>query len=133
MKHFTLALLTLTLLAGCSTVPNRTRERQAAYEALSPAAKDLVDHGRVAAGMDTNAVYMAWGAPSLVTEDTGSSPPRTIWTYYGDKTVLTPYWAYRPTAYGYWSLESVTDHHSERYTKAEVVFENGRVVDRQQF
>lgn len=130
MKHITQALLAAALLAGCASVHNRTQERAAAYQALSAAAKDLVDHGRVEAGMDTNAVYIAWGTPSLVTVDPGASPPQTIWTYYGNKTVLRPYWAYRPTAYGYWSLESVTDHHSERCVKAEVVFENGHVVER---
>lgn len=133
MKHFIMGLLSAALVAGCTSTQHRKQERASAYQNLSPEVKRLVDRGQVEPGMDTNAVYLAWGAPSLVTEDSGSAPRRTIWTYYGNKAVLTHAWAYRPTGYGYWSLESVAQPHSERVTRAEVVFENARVVERKRF
>ena len=71
------------LIAGCatSTVSSRKQERAEAYAALSREHKVAVDMGRVTFGMNTNAVYFAWGKPSIV-EVSGSAQ---TWLYYGSE------------------------------------------------
>jgi hypothetical protein len=122
----------LAFLTACSSVGARKQQRAAAYEALSPTEKNLVEHGRIERGMDTNAVYIALGPPSAVV-DTPATPPQTVWVYYGNRVVLIPAWSYFPTANGYWTLEYTPAHQSVPYTRAEVIFENGRVAKCQQF
>ncbi|MGH7953863.1 MAG: hypothetical protein ACREFE_18350, partial [Limisphaerales bacterium] len=58
MKHIFL-LLSVLFLAGCvttSTIESRKKEHAAAYTALSPEFKTLVDQGRISVGMTTDAV-----------------------------------------------------------------------------
>jgi hypothetical protein len=122
----------LAILAGCSTIQARKQHRLAAYEALAPSVQALVDEGKVELGMDTNAVYIAWGPPSVVAETPGP-PPQTVWVYRGNRPVQVPAWTFLPTDRGYWSLEYTPAHYAAAFTKAEVIFQNGRVVSVQQF
>lgn len=122
--------LYLILLGGCSTLTARKQEKAAAYASLSEAARELVDQRRIQRGMDTNAVYIAWGKPSVVR----TQPPATnsgsdqVWIYNGNRPVLVPRWVYLPSAYGRGTLHYSPTHHSERYTKAVVFFRNDQVV-----
>ncbi len=120
-------LFCLVLLCGCSSISQRKQENAAAFASLSPAEKDLVSSGRIERGMDTNAVYIAWGKPSTILME----PPATdqTWIYYGDRPVVDPAWRYLPNPYGYWTLEYLPEHHSVKYVRAEVHFQNGRVAD----
>ncbi len=54
----------LLLLSGCFTPQTRARERSAALRQLSPADQQLVLSGRIREGLNKDAVYIAWGAPS---------------------------------------------------------------------
>jgi len=131
MKAIVCGFLALVLLCGCSSVNARKREMSAAFTSLSPAEQEAVQPGRVENGMSTNAVYIAWGAPSAVLPQptaAGGIPDET-WLYYGDRPVLVPAWTYLPDPNGYWRLEYSPEHYSARYTKAEVRFHNGRVTD----
>jgi hypothetical protein len=125
-------LLACWLMTACSTVHSREKERLAAYQALPPSVRQAVDHKQVEPGMDTNAVFFAWGPPSAV-EETPSTPPQTVWIYYGSRAVLHPGWSYLPTSRGYWTLEYTPVHHAALYTKAQVVFQDGRVVEAKRF
>jgi len=115
------------MLTACSSLNTRKQERSAAYESLPPSTRQLVDQGKISPGMDTNAVYIVLGPPSAVV-GAPATQPQTVWVYYGSRPVLVPCWTFLPTSRGYWSLEYTPAHYAAEYTKAEVVFENGRVV-----
>lgn len=126
----TVVVLAAVALCACHTIGSRKRERPDAYAALPSPVKSLVDHGELQKGMDTNAVYIAWGPPGAIDSQpstTGSGSDQT-WFYYADRVVLTPAWTSIPDSYGYWTLEYNPEHHSERHTKAEVYFQNDRVI-----
>ncbi|MFO1497161.1 MAG: hypothetical protein U1G07_01975 [Verrucomicrobiota bacterium] len=125
--------LALILVAGCSTATKRERERVEAFEAMPPAAQALVARGHIENGMDTNAVYIAWGQPSTVVENAAAAAPQTTWVYQGNRVRHLPSWSYRPNYLGYWTLEPTTLHFPEAYVKAKVVFQSGRVVEWQEF
>ncbi len=120
-------LVGLAILAGCSIIESRKEHRLAAYEALPASLQALVDRGKVGLGMDTNAVYIAWGPPSVVAEIPGP-PSQTVWVYRGSRPIQVPAWTFLPTDRGYWSLEYTPAHYTAAFTKAEVIFQNGRVV-----
>jgi hypothetical protein len=130
MKLCACLSLSLLLFSGCSGVDVRKQEQSAAFGDLSASERDLVSRGQIEKGMSTNAVYIAWGKPSAVSSEPASNGPGTdqTWVYYADKPVITPAWVYMPSQFGYWSLEYFPEHHSEAYTKAQVIFRNGRVL-----
>jgi hypothetical protein len=107
------------------------QEKAAAYSVLSPEQEALVQSGEIERGMDTNAVYIAWGKPSQVSAQpaSGNSGTDETWVYYGDRPVIVPGWVMLPDQYGYRSLHYSPEHYSVKYIKAEVHFHNGRVVD----
>jgi len=78
----TLLLLAL-LISGCATnaLNSRKQANAEAYAALSREHKVAVDMGRVSFGMNTNAAYIAWGAPSVV-QINGSME---TWIYHGSE------------------------------------------------
>jgi hypothetical protein len=122
--------LSLIALCGCSTVGARRQEKAAAFASMPPAKQQLVEGGQIELGMDTNAVYIAWGKPSSVSTQAAPNGSGTddTWFYYGNRPVLVPDWAFVPNYYGYWSPEYTPRHYAVSYTKAEVSFHNGRVV-----
>ena len=76
-----LAAATLLLLAsGCATDSAATRRQDhwMAYSALPQEQRELVDQGRIRAGMNTDAVLIAWGKAAEVA-DAGSD--QVIWRY----------------------------------------------------
>jgi hypothetical protein len=118
-KHW--RLLPLILIAGCiapSTVLTRQRERPAAYAALSPETRALVDQGRIRVGMDTNAVYIAWGQPGEVTEGENQSGRTTSWTYYDSYLQELRVWGWHRMYYDYYPIN---------YISAQVTFTNSIV------
>jgi len=56
-----LITLILALLAGCSTVEDRIKEKPYAYSRLSPSDQALVRAGQVRNGFTQDQVYLAWG------------------------------------------------------------------------
>jgi hypothetical protein len=131
MKLLMCSSVALFLVCGCSSVDTRTEEKSAAFSTLSSPEKDLVASGKIERGMDTNAVYIAWGKPSEVTSQpsaTGSGTDQT-WFYYEDRPVLSPGWIHIPDPKGYSTVQYAPRHRSERQIKGEVRFQNDRVVD----
>jgi hypothetical protein len=119
-KSFSLLLLAGLLLAGCAanSVATRKKERPAVYEALSPEMRLLVDQGQITRGLDTNAVYIAWGQPGQVTQGENDLGQTTTWSYYGTFTQQTTIMGWHHVYYGY---------NPVNYISAQVTFTNGSV------
>ena len=112
------------LITGCATTKNlesRKAERAAAYTALSPEMKALVDRGQIKIGMPEDAVYIAWGAPSQIVRSENQNESATIWIYRGGYLEETRYWA----GWHYPRLEH--DYQPRTYVSAEIVFVDGKV------
>ena len=123
------------LFAGCvtrSTIESRRTERLSAYNSLAPEEKQLVDQGQVKMGMTSDAVYIAWGPPSETLESEDPQQGRiSTWRYYGSWMQESRYWAYRESGRGpdlYLERYLVTDYHPRDYVRAEIHFQNGRVL-----
>ena len=127
MRLATLILLPVLLLAGCatkSTVQTRQKERAAAYAALTPEQRGLVDSGQIKAGMNPDAVYIAWGQPGQITRGGNASGETMTWLYYGGYVEETRYWGRRDLHYAY---------DPRTFVRAQVVFVNGIVNSWQTF
>ena len=133
--RFSLLLLVSALLTGCAgnKIASRRQERPAAYADLPAAQRQLVDQGRIASGMSTNAVYVAWGEPA--TAVAGSGPGTFTWIYRCRDVQAHRAWKYRdesatpPGVFGgsgtrYSSAERETYYAPIAYECAEVSFEN---------
>lgn len=124
MKIWIPVLLTSLLLTGCATtttIESRKTERAAAYAALSPEFKTLVDDGQIRKGMTEDAVYIAWGKPAQILQQENQQGPATIWLYEGGWMEETRYWTGRRNP----RLEH--DYQPRAYVRAEIVFVNGKV------
>ena len=121
VRHCTLLLLCSLLFAGCATnsVETRRKEKSAAYDALPPDQKQLVDQGLLKAGMSEEAVYIALGKPSEILHSGDQNGEATTWIYYGSYMQGYPIWWRRNFTYAY---------NPQDYVKAELVFVSGRLV-----
>jgi hypothetical protein len=119
-------LLAGLLVGGCasSTIKSREQERYAAYEALDPETRTLVEKGHIKPGLSMDAVYIAWGKPDRVTEGDYGTGPAITWAY--EDSYLQQYysWSYGVSFQSYANL---------RYVRAQVVFTNGIVKQWQTF
>jgi len=71
-------------IAGCqsSGVAQRKAQSIEEYQSLNAATRRLVDKGKIQNGMDTNAVFIAWGQPTDVfAVDIPDGGTRLIWNY----------------------------------------------------
>lgn len=124
MNCLPLLLLLILALAGCatqSTVQTRIRERSAAFASFSPEVKSLVEQNRIQAGMDTNAVYIAWGKPAEVLESGDQHGAYTTWIYRGGFLDETRYWV------GWRQPHLAHDYEPRSYVRSEIVFFNDKV------
>jgi hypothetical protein len=114
------------VLAGCatSTVQSRKQERYAAYEALAPEMRGLVDQGQIKVGMTMDAVYIAWGPPGRVLQGENEAGRTTTWVYYGTYVQEVRYWGYYGLYYQYYPTT---------YVRAQAVFINDVVKSWQNF
>ena len=113
--------------AGCAStdsLASRKQERHAAYAALPPDMKASVDQGRVKAGMNMDAVYLAWGKPSQVVAGGNQAGETTTWIYEGGYVDEERYWGPRRVHY---------DYTPRTYVRGQVVFVNGVVKEWQTF
>ena len=53
------------VVTGCTTIDSRIQERPQAFHSLSPNDQALVQQGKIREGMSQDAVYIAWGPPSM--------------------------------------------------------------------
>jgi len=128
-----LVLLGWLVFVGCSTptVESRKKERPAEYTALPDEQKRLVDKGQIKVGMNSDAVYLAWGPPAEILENETESGHVTSWIYHGQWLEETRFWTYREIARdGTTFLERYVDRdYSPRsYIRAEIYFQNGKVT-----
>ena len=124
VKIWVLALIAGLLFTGCATnsnVASRKKERAAAYAALSPEFKKLVDDGQIRKGMSEDAVYIAWGRPAQILQQENAGGAATVWLYEGGWMEEMRWWPRH-------SRVPVTDYQPRTYVRAEIVFANG-VVD----
>ena len=127
VKNLLLVLLAGVLLASCAaknTVTTRKQDRYGVYSALTPEQRALVDSGQIAAGMNTDAVYIAWGKPGQTASGGNEAGQSTTWFYYGGYTEEMRYWGYRYPHYAY---------ADRTYIRAQVTFVNGVVKEWQTF
>ncbi len=124
------SLISISLLAGCATSAPflHTAGDRAAYEALPPNVRQLVDAGRIEKGMDPETVRLAWGTPAEKSEDQ-LNDHRLRWKYYGFRWENVPQWYYAFDAYGGYMLDFRMGRRAVPYVRKWVVFENGKVVD----
>ena len=111
-------------VAGCvtrSTLQSRIQERSAAYSSFSPETKKMVDEGRIQVGMNTNAVYIAWGKPDEILQNGDQRGVFTTWVYRGAFLEETRYWVGRRFP----RLEH--DYEPRSYVRAEIIFFNDKV------
>ena len=137
MKNLFLLLSMGLLATGCatSTIQSRTRERVAAYTALSPEWRDMVNQGQIKVGMPMDAVYVAWGKPSQVLTSESTNGTTTTWRYQGTSYQEYRYWSQNyyggvrhPSGSGYYSSPRLEfDYVATPYLAAEVIFEKGVV------
>ena len=136
---------------GCTTIDTRIAERQAAFQAMSPRDQALVQQGRITEGMSRDAVYIAWGPPSMRVP--GRNRGRIVETWIYDATAAGDYpgpfyYGHRygyGAGYGYFGsyrhhfrrhlfydpwYDPFFYHHANivRYPERTVSFQNGRVI-----
>lgn len=123
----------LLVLVGCatkSTVETRRQERAAAYGALTPAHRQLVDSGQIGVGMNADAVFIAWGEPSQVLQSEDASGRVATWLYQGTTTDEYVSWRYVevPGPNGsYLTRRMDRDFSVREYVSAELIFREGRL------
>ncbi len=137
MRPF-LACLAGVLLGtvGCQTgssigaSPKSTRA--AAYAALPEETRKVLDQGRLAEGMSSNVVVVAWGRPSKVL---AGLPPYSDerWSYYGSYTERRAIWTFTPQSNGYDRVDPNIMPISHQYVRAVVSFWKGEVVQWERF
>ena len=81
---------TILLAAGCETPHTRARLHPGAFAKLSATDRSLALAGKVRDGMNTDAVYMAWGEPDEKRAATGGKEPAESWLYHRQITVQAP-------------------------------------------
>lgn len=135
------AAVPAAILASCapSTPAARIAAQPQMYEALSSREKQMVSQGQIDKGMNTDAVYLAWGRASREYEGSEGSAQTLRWEYLGTTPVygssmgwfgsygwgsgrFGPYGYYPYGGYPY-GPEVVY----APYRRASVLFRNGRV------
>lgn len=115
-KFFSVSVIAATLgfsLSSCQTPTPESRiaENPAIFATLTPEQQALVRQGKICEGMDTQAVFLAWGMPDnppTVGQRNGKSTLR--WVYFGYEPVTVfnsnpyPYWG----PYGYYGAPATS-------------------------
>ncbi len=91
MQKLLSALLIGMLAASCapSTPQARIQREPQKFDALSPEHRALVEQGQIARGMDTDAVFLAWGRPSRVFQGSRENRMTERWDYAGSRPVYS--------------------------------------------
>lgn len=114
--HCLFAVL-LGLLAGCSTINSRIRQKTAVFDRLSAADQAKIRQGVIAIGFTPDMVYMALGKPDVVRRRTDHRATKTIWIYnsYYDRYVGTARVGYRRFIYWDAHIRAYRVHYEPAY------------------
>lgn len=120
------------LLASCSTIDDRARERAAALDAMPAPMREAALQGSLREGMTADAVYVALGRPSRVVSGIEKGVRRERWVYSQMESREIPAWRDVPyrlsnDAVGFLPAYEPITVTSTR-DRFEVKFENGKVV-----
>jgi hypothetical protein len=98
------SLAAAALAVGCvsSSIVQRKNERSDAYARLTPDWRAKVDRGEIREGMDSNAVYIAWGKPTRVESVATPAGDKIRWEYWRKWSRHHPYWSIEPGPGGYY-------------------------------
>lgn len=140
MKFLAAPLLALAF-ASCvpSTPEARIAAQPALFDKLPDRQQELVRQGRIDKGMDTDAVYLAWGRPAREYEGNEGGAATLRWDYAGTTAVYSNqvygyggYGGYRYGRYGRYGSPYGYGIGQEiayvPYRRASVLFRNGRVA-----
>ncbi|MCW1925360.1 hypothetical protein OKA05_22560 [Luteolibacter arcticus] len=147
MKLVLFAALSALVFVSCapSTPEARIAAQPAVFEGLSSKHQQLVRRGQLDKGMNTDAVYLAWGRPSQEYDGSENGASTLRWDYSGSTPVYTTSfsggWGYgygggygygRYGRYGYpgygYGFGFGPDVTYVPYRRASVLFRNGRVT-----
>jgi hypothetical protein len=127
MRCALILLLAGLLLAGCVVVRGvdyRKQERMSAYMALPPEMRQAVDLGQLKVGMNSDAVYIAWGKPSQIISGGNATEETTTWLYRTGYIQQSTFWG---------PYREHTAYTTMTYTRAQVTFVNGAVREWQTY
>lgn len=134
---FTLLIAGL-VLAGCSTVKSRIKEKQAVFDSLAPVEQANIQQGVVEIGYTQDMVYMAMGRPDKVRDRATARGTQTIWIYnqYYQEFMGNRHVGYRRDMYYdarakvwrvYYTPVSEAVYRDRVEEVGRVVFQNGKV------
>lgn len=127
------------VLAGCSTIDSRIKEKSDVFARLDPVVQAKIKQGVIDIGFTSDMVYIALGQPDEISERTGQGGQTTSWKYntYYERYVGTVRVGYR--RFVYWDdylkayriyyepvYQNVYSVHKETYIR--VVFNNDKVA-----
>ena len=78
---FTLTLLTLAFMVGCSTFERRSQEKASTFASLAPEEREKLRRGVIDIGNTPDMVYIALGNPDEKHETTTADGRETVWVY----------------------------------------------------
>jgi hypothetical protein len=105
-------------LTSCETLDNRISEHPDIFNSLSARDQALVRQGQIRSGMPTNAVWLAWGSPSVKTAGEMRGHQTETWVYVvnryaGYGSAYYPWYGYGPGFYGGFGVAHF--HHGHRF------------------
>ncbi len=95
------ASLCVFAFSGCTTTETRIAEKSAVFQRLSLADQARVQQGEIREGMPEDAVYIAWGPPSLRAPGRNRGQLVDTWIYYATAAGDYPGPFYFGGGYGY--------------------------------
>jgi len=127
------------LLAGCSTINSRIREKQDLFNRLGPSTQAKLRQGIVEVGYTPDMVYIALGTPDERHERVTAQGDDTVWVY---KTYYEQYEGMMPVGYRrvmffdpgartyhiYYEPVSAPVYSEQEQENIRVTFVNGRVT-----
>lgn len=130
-----IAVALASLLGACvaSTPYDRIAENPHLYNSLPSHQQQLVQQGRIESGMNSDAVFLAWGAPNskpVYGEKKGVKTERWVYLSYEPVTVMSTWGGFSYGGPGWYvPVSSYADTAYVPYPSAYVEFENGKVTE----
>ena len=127
------AITLFSLLIGCSTPQTRAQEKSEMFQKLSSEERAIVLKGKIQPGMNTDAVYIAFGEPQHIEKEGNQE----VWVYTKTEFYEIPNWHYHQIYRHDGRTFEVPEYDplqmKRRVKNLEVVFKNGKVVSWKKF